>query len=211
MNSLERIQEQEEAPVSLEESSGEIIESLEKTAGIEELSLVTKGLSTERELMALAHKEGAGETFAFLMQEARAAREETRRYREELRLLRASTALPLVLAAQESGATTPSILSPEVLAAHAERTRTLLEGVEASVRRRESEFPDKEPELRTVREETSAVLMKLQNPEENRYGKLSLKIAEVAARALASAAGLGLGVAGYDIAKEIFKTYRTRA
>ncbi|HEY0948416.1 MAG TPA: hypothetical protein VGE53_02950 [Candidatus Paceibacterota bacterium] len=211
MSSLERTPETAELRPSEEALPSESFESFEQAAGAAELALVAKGLSTENELMKLATKQDNGDTFAALMQEIREAREESRRFREDLARLRSGTALGLALQAQEGRAIAPSPISAEALSEHPERARTLLESVEASAREREDHIPEAAPRLRTLREETSEALMRIQESGDSRYGTLSMKVAEIAARALANAAGLGLGVAGYDILKEVTKAYRAKA
>lgn len=211
MSSLERTPERKELRPSEEGLPNERFESFEQAAGAAELALVAKGLSTENDLMKLATKQNDGETFAALMQEIREAREESRRFREDLARLRSGTALGLALSAQEGEMVAPSPISAEALAQHPERAQTLLKSVEASAREREDLIPEAAPQLRTLREETSEALMRVQESGDSRYGTLSMKVAEIAARALANAAGLGLGVAGYDIIKEVTKAYRAKA
>jgi aryl-alcohol dehydrogenase-like predicted oxidoreductase len=196
---------------SQETLPNESFESFEQAAGDAELALVAKGLSTENELMKLATKQNDGETLAALMQEIREAREESRRFREDLARLRSDTALGLALALPEGDAVLPSPISAQALAEHPERARTLLESVQIAAREREDLIPEAAPQLRTLREETSEALMRVQESGDSRYGTLSMKVAEIAARALANAAGRGHGVAGYDIIKEVTKAYRAKA
>ena len=211
MSPYERMPEAAELRPSEEALPNESFESFEQAAGDAELALVAKGLSTENELMKLATKQNDGETLAALMQEIREAREESRRFREDLARLRSGTALGLALALPEGDAVLSSPISAQALAEHPERARTLLESVEIAAREREDLIPEAAPQLRTLREETSEALMRVQESGDSRYGTLSMKVAEIAARALANAAGLGLGVAGYDIIKEVTKAYRAKA
>lgn len=211
MSPYERMPESAELRASKEALPNESFESFEQAVGDAELALVAKGLSTENELMKLATKQNDGETLAALMQEIREAREESRRFREDLARLRSGTALGLALALPEGDAVLPSPISAQALAEHPERARTLLESVEIAAREREDLIPEAAPQLRTLREETSEALMRVQESGDSRYGTLSMKVAEIAARALANAAGLGLGVAGYDIIKEVTKAYRAKA
>lgn len=57
--------------------------------------------------------------------------------------------------------------------------------------------------------ETNSVLERLQEPGENKYTKLSLRVGEIAARTLVNAAGFGIGVGAYEILKEVVKTARS--
>lgn len=89
----------------------------------------------------------------------------------------------------------------QALAENPELAQELLQNVLHAAEAR-PEIPD------SFVRETNSVLERLQQPDENRYGKLSLKVGEIAARTLMSASGLGIVVGGYDILKEIVKTTR---
>lgn len=140
-------------------------------------------------------------------------REKSKATTDKLRRLRIAAALATTLLAmspQETAAKEQEPVTAEMLAENPERLEDLLEGVLISIQQEQAKAD--RPELNPLQEEANEVLRNLQNEhKENKgYGKLALKIGETAARALASAAGFGLGVAGYDIIKEIAKAARER-
>lgn len=189
-----------------EPSALESLEALSIDAGRHDLVVVAEDLCAQRLIQETFPPEKRAEA-------ALEVREKSKEARDTLKRLRVAAALAttlLSLSPQESAAKEQGPVTAEMLAEHPERLEELLEGVLVSIAHEQANAP--RPELAPLQEESSEVLRRIQDgrKESGRYGSLALKVGETAARALASAAGFGLGVAGYDIIKEIAKAVRAR-
>lgn len=182
------------------------LEELDQDAGKHELSIVAADLAARARVQEAFPPEQQADALARVRESSKSAS-------EKLRTLKIAAALATALMSLEpsgADATEPEPLPAASLAENPRRLTELLEGVLLTVEREQARSP--RPELLPLKEEASGVLRRMQdgNRERGGYGTLALRIGETAARALASAAGLGLGVAGYDIVKEIAKAVRDR-
>lgn len=204
MNSIEKgfHQEAQEGTNSPEQA----LEMLDRDAGMHELSLVARDLSAQRTVLETFPPEQCAEASSEI-------RETTREATDKLRKLKVAAALAIALSSFEStqvGIKEVEPITAESLAENPQRIEDLLEGILATIHKEQA--VSERPELAPLAEESSSVLRRLQDEHRSsgRYGTIALKVGETAARALATAAGLGLGVAGYDILKEIAKAVRER-
>lgn len=202
MSSIEAapgILENQEKEPSLEER----LDVLEHDAGRHDLSLVATGFAAEKTVL---------ETFPQEKQLAAATeiRERTKDAAGKLRRLKLAAALATTLLAmnpEDTVAKNQEPVTAEALAENPGRLEELLEGVLISIQ--EEQAKADRPELAPLQEETSSVLRRLQDENQGgRYGTLAIRIGEIGMRALATAGGLGLGVACYDAIKEVVKTVR---
>lgn len=182
------------------------LDALTNAAGQHDLAVVAEDLRAQQEVLA---------TFP---PEKRAAatieiRERTKVATNKLRRLRIAAALATTLLAmgpEETAAAHQEPITAEHLAENPERLESLLEGMLLSIEKEQE--AGARPELAPLGAETNDVLRRIQDGHTGggKYGALALRVGETAFRALASAAGFGLGVAGYDIIKEIAKATRER-
>ena len=203
MSSIEKRPEQEtqEGVQSIEG-----LEALDKDAGAHELTVVARDLSAQKTVLETIPLEKRAEKIS-------AIREATKDTTGKLRKLKVAAALAMALASLEpaqAGGKEAEPITAESLAENPQRIEELLEGILVTIQREQG--VSSRPELTPLAQESSSVLRRIQDEHTSsgRYGTLALKMGEISARALATSLGLGLGVAGYDILKEMAKAVRER-
>ncbi len=202
MSSIEKRPEQEtQEGVSLEG-----LEALDKDAGVHDLTVVARDLSAQRTVLETFPPEQRAEAVSEI-------RETTKNATDKLRKLKVAAALAMALASLEpapAGTKEVEPITAESLAENPQRIEDLLEGILVTIQRKQT--ASVRPELTPLKDETNSVLRRMQDEHKSagRYSTLAFKVGETSVRALASAAGFGLGVAGYDIIKDIAKTVRER-
>lgn len=182
------------------------LETLDRDAGTHELTVVARDLSAQKIILETLPVEQRAEKIAGL-------REVTKDTTDKLRKLKVAAALAMALASLEpvqAGAKEGEPVTAEVLAKNPQRIEDLLEGILVTIQKEQA--VSERPELSPLVDETNSVLRRMQDEHKSsgRYGVLALKMGEISMRALATAAGFGLGVAGYDLLKEIAKAVRER-
>jgi len=187
-------------------SPEQALETLDRDAGAHELSVVARDLTAQRTVLETFPPEQRAEAIS----EIRAATKDTT---DKLRRLKVAAALATALTTLEpvhAGAKDLEPITAESLTSNPQRIEDLLEGILVSIHKEQA--TGERAELAPLEDETNSVLRRMQDEHKSagRYGSLALKMGEITARALATAAGFGLGVAGYDILKEMAKAVRER-
>lgn len=202
MSSIEKRPEKE----TQEGASLEGLEALDRDAGAHDLTVVARDLAAQRTVLETFPPEQRAEVVSEI-------RETTKDATDKLRKLKVAAALAMALASlgpAPTGAKEVEPITAESLVENPQRMEELLEGILLTIQREQAAA--ERPELAPLAYETNSVLRRMQDEHKHagRYSSLAFKVGETSVRALASAAGLGLGVAGYDIVKEIAKAVRER-
>lgn len=174
---------------------------MEQDARAHELSVLADGLRARE---AIAGLPGGSERDALMGRTSAATHEAHANLRKALSAAVVALALNATPASAltESGQEHASAMAT-ALAEDPDLTETLLQGVLAAAKER-PDIPE------SFVQETNEALAKLQEPQENRYGKLAARTAENLCRLFVAAIGFGITLPLYDIFKDIAKTVRSK-
>jgi len=216
MNPLERPHQAEEQHESSKNVTLEgALENLEAQAGETELRVVAQDFRTREAIAQAMAADPENAEVRALNEQLKAASERTVK---DLKRIRVAAALAFALTLNSTPNTENTVegntqppASAQMLMDNPKLAETLLEGITLAVEKARAQTDTPDPVLEELALETNTTLEEIQKPNDHRYGKMTLRVAEHVLRALGNAAGLGLGVTAFDILKEVVKTVRTRS